>query len=432
MASQSLPYRQKEGLGVWENRGKVAFVGIGHSPCVRRWDEKIETSLGEFAKIAALNAIADAGLTLDDIDGVQSAPGPLGDRWAPRPYLAPPFDSEDGLSMVTAEWLTKYMGLKKVRYADNRGGSVGNAAVLAIEAVASGLCNYCLVLRPLNNFEGRYHQVGAASNRGGEAEEKASGPSQWEIPYGWAGPSWFATLAQRYLHEYNYSHDNLAAFAVNNRRNGLMYEFGYYYQNRAEPLTEEDYLKARWITKPFNLYDCDIPVHTAGCFLVTTAERARHLKQRPAYILSHSSGSRIARSLEVTLREYEESAVRVARIALEGAGLTSKDIDVANLYDGYAPFALNWLEAWGLWGVKRGEGLDFLQGDHFKVGGPHPFNPSGGNIGTGRGHGTAHITDTIQQVQGRAGRRQAKKADVAAMAIMPPGGTGIVLSSHPG
>ena len=110
-------YRDKEGLGVWEHRGKVAAVGIGQAPIDRRWDEKLETSLGAYSIIAVQQALDDAGISRDDIDGVVTTPDGMGDLWAPRPYFAPPYDSEDGITKVSAEWLTKQMGLKNVKAA---------------------------------------------------------------------------------------------------------------------------------------------------------------------------------------------------------------------------------------------------------------------------------------------------------------------------
>src|SRR6266581_3137272 len=99
------------GLGVWEHRGKVAVAGVGHSPVERRWDEQLEHSLGAYSILAAERAMADAGISPDEIDGVISGPGPLGDNWATRPFFDPPYDTEDGLTKVTAEWLARGLDL---------------------------------------------------------------------------------------------------------------------------------------------------------------------------------------------------------------------------------------------------------------------------------------------------------------------------------
>ena len=124
--------RSKEGLGVWEHKGKVAVSGYGHSPVERRWDENVEHSLGAMSILAAEKALEDCGLSKDDVDGIVSAPGPLGDNWGPRPFFEPPYDSEDGLTKVTAEWLAKNGGFKKVEDLMNVSG-VGEKSFLKMK-----------------------------------------------------------------------------------------------------------------------------------------------------------------------------------------------------------------------------------------------------------------------------------------------------------
>ena len=215
---------------MWEHSGKVAYVGVGHAEVYRRWDEKAQTSLGALAIRAASRAIEDCGLRLEDIDGIFSSPGPLGGSWAPRSippsmvaqFQMSPADAEDGISKVTSSWLARNMDIKNLKVYEDREVIVGRILNDAIDAVAAGKCNYALVLRPLNNFAGRYDQSGA------NASEEATGSGQFHLPYGFAGPARFATLFQRYLWKYNRKHEELADFVVNNRRNGLMCEYSYY------------------------------------------------------------------------------------------------------------------------------------------------------------------------------------------------------------
>ena len=97
--------RNREPLGTWEHRGKVALVGRGHSPTDRRWDGvSMDRTLGALTIIAAQNAMEDAGITPDEVDGIITTPGAqgggnsIGSPWAPRPFFDPPYDTEDGLS----------------------------------------------------------------------------------------------------------------------------------------------------------------------------------------------------------------------------------------------------------------------------------------------------------------------------------------------
>src|SRR4051812_15579686 len=117
--------RDKNGLGVWEHRGKVAVAGLGHSPVDRRWDGvSMDKTLGAYAMLACQKAMDDAGVTKDQIDGViccdSHIAGPSGgsaSKWAPRPYFDPPYDSEMGLTLVNAEWLVKTIGLRNAQVA---------------------------------------------------------------------------------------------------------------------------------------------------------------------------------------------------------------------------------------------------------------------------------------------------------------------------
>src|SRR4051794_666717 len=120
--------RDRDGLGVWEHRGKVAVAGFGHSPVDRRWDGvSLDQTIGAYSMLACKKAMDDAGVTADQIDGViccdSHIAGPSGgsaSRWAPRPYFEPPYDSELGLTLVNAEWLIKTMGLRNAKFAPSK------------------------------------------------------------------------------------------------------------------------------------------------------------------------------------------------------------------------------------------------------------------------------------------------------------------------
>ena len=307
-------YRDKDGLGVWEHRGKVAVVGIGHSPTNRRWDERLETSLGAYSIIAAQKALDDAGVSPDQVDGVVSVPLGLGDVWAPRPYFDPPYDSEDGLSGVSADWVVKNTGLKNVTFTMHGPGCISNAMCVAAQAVGDGLANTVLVVRATGNMPGRYHQVGDM------AADTASGNAQWTNPWSWQLIPQIAFGFNQYCSKYNTNHDRMAPFVVNLRRNGLMFPEGYYYQHRPESLTVEDYMNGRWICKPMNLFDCDMPIQAVACYLMTTAERARGMKQKPVYVLNHCTERSRVRSMVQTLEETEAFADTLARRDLFGLG----------------------------------------------------------------------------------------------------------------
>jgi acetyl-CoA acetyltransferase len=414
--------RNREGLGIWEHRGKVAVAGVGHSPVDRRWDENLEHSLGAYSILAAQRAMEDAGISPDEIDGIVSTSGALGDNWAPRPFFDPPHDSEDGLTKVTAEWLAKGLGLKNAKYVNSFAGQIGVLWGLAAQAVGDGKCNACLVFYPVGNLPGRYQQ---------NPQTHARGAAQWTNPWSWAGIAAWAYNFDQYCRRYGSNHDRMAPFVVNSRRNGLMFDWGYYTNHDPKPFTTEDYLKGRWISKPMSIYDCDLPVQASTCYLVTTAERARDLRQPPVYILNHNQANHRVRSMVETIDETEAWTDRMARMVYEGSGLSPADVDVFNPYDGFALFTQYWLEAFQWHGVKRGEAHDFYAGD-ISVEGPHPFMSSGGNIGTGRTR-SGIFTDCIEQLRGTAGKRQVNVRCETAVAgcVLPASNGHVVFSKLP-
>ncbi len=158
----------------------------------------------------------------------------------------------------------------------------------------------------------------------------------------------------------------------------------------------------------------------------TTAERARDMRQSPVYVLNHSQHNFRKRTTQEDLDEIEDWTDRAARRMYEGAGLGPTDVDVFNPYDGYAPMAQFFLEAFQWHGVKRGDAFAFYAGD-IRVEGPHPFCSSGGNLGNGRTR-TAMYTDSVEQLRGTAGARQVRvRAETALAAFTTPSSGGWIM-----
>ena len=189
--------RDKEGTGVWAGRGNVAVAGIGHSPVDRRWESgDFNTSLGAYAILAAKRAMDDAGITIADVDGIITAPGPLGDPWGPeRPYFDAPYDSEDGITKVTAEWLARGLGIDpaNLKFASSEVGQIGLLWGYTAEAVNKGAASTVLMLYPTGNIEGRYHQ---------DADTRARGPQKWTNIWGFTGGSTYAYQFNEYTRRY--------------------------------------------------------------------------------------------------------------------------------------------------------------------------------------------------------------------------------------
>ena len=431
-------YRSREGLGVWEHKGKVAAVGVGHSPTARRWDERVESSIGTWSIIALRNAMEDAGVTPDQVDGIVLVPAATtGDRWSPTHDVPADFAAtyeltgnlNDGLSSMSVEWVLKNMPeLTNVQFAMHAPTCMSDAVVVAAQAVGDGLTHTCLVLKAWNNLSGRYgHEAG------NNALDIAPGASQWTNPWGFgAAASTFAYLFDQYCRKYGKNHDMMAPFVVNEKRNGLMFPEGFWAQHRPEPLTIEDYLAARWVAKPANLFDCDLPIQVCTAYLFTTAERAKDMKQKPAYILNHASDRTRVKSSIQTLDECEAATDETGRKIYEGAGIGPADLSFENMYDGYTLFHQFHIEGLRFAGIQRGEALDLYATD-ITIEGPNPVSPSGGNAGSGRTRTWMH-TDCIQQIQGRAGARQIRRPAEIGVSGGPTttGGNFTVWSATPG
>ena len=284
-------YRVEEGLGVWAHKGKVAAVGIGHSPTARRWDEEPETSVGAWSILALRRAMEDAGVTPDQVDGMVVVPetttGAHWEQGKPIPEKTlnafnQTNDPWDGIAKLSAEWLLKNMPeLTNVNFTMHASACMSHALVVAAQAVGSGMANTCLVLKGWHNLEGRYNHGGVS------AQDSVTGTFATATGRTlWGAPGCYATALQfaEYCRKYGKSHEMMAPFMRNSRRNGLLFPEGYWAQHRPEELTVEDYLSARWIAKPANLFDNDIPIMASAAYLFTTAERAKDMKQKPVYI----------------------------------------------------------------------------------------------------------------------------------------------------
>ena len=423
--------RDKEGMGLWEHRGKVAVVGWGQSYIQRRWDGvDLERSCGGTSIESILKAISDAGIGLDEIDGLMTSKETRAEQtWAPRPYFAPPYDTEDGLTYCSGEFIQKELGLKNVKYIESDAPYIGPMLGMAAQAVGDGMAETLVCWYPMVNLSGRYGHNNPANN-----SNEAKGGNAFTLPWGYQSGAMFnnAIVFQQYCQRYNTSHEALAPFVMNQRRNGLLTPWSYYSLHEPYQLTKEDYLNGRVVEEPLVVYDCDRPVMACAAFIFTTAEKAKKLRQKPVYILNHAQNSVRGRSTMATLDEHQEAVSSLARKMEEGSGVNIKDVDIFNPYDGYATFTQQFLEGFQWHGVGRGEAHDFYA-DDIRVEGPHPFLSSGGNLGTGRTRSALH-SDSIEQLRGTAGPRQVNvKAEIALAGSNTPDACGFVMySSHQG
>src|SRR4029453_19202834 len=179
------------------------------------------------------------------------------------------------------------------------------------------------------------------------------------------------------------SREKMATLAVTQRRHCHMNPHAYFHK---VPLTVQDYLDSRMVAYPFCLYDCDIPVQGAVAIVLTTADRARDLKPKPAYLAGYGERLRFEVAGRIgSLANYMEGGRSSAELTWARSGFAPKDVDVAQIYDGFSASVLSGLESYGF--CKEGEALDFIQGGRIELDGELPLNTFGGSLSTGRIHG---------------------------------------------
>jgi acetyl-CoA acetyltransferase len=345
-------------------------------------------------------ALADAGLHLKDIDGVLTTPVRV-DHWqAPAAVVA----SNLGIHPTF---------LSTVDLAGANGAGMIHQAMLA---VSSGQCEVALCVAGQNLLSNASRAKAVKS-----MAESGSAHGQFEVPYGPLVPSLYALVAQRHMHEYGTTPEQLAAVAVAMRAHAALNPDAH----KRERITVGDVLNSRMITSPLHLLDCALVSDGAAAVIVTTAERARSLKQKPVYLLGAGYGTRHShigecRDLSAT------GAVDSGRKAFSQAGLKPADVDVAQLYDCFTITVIVELEDLGF--CPKGEGGRFVEDGNIQVGGKLPVTTHGGLLSGGHpgvGGGFFHVLEAVRQLRGDAGERQVKDAEIALVH-----GNGGVISVH--
>ncbi|MFJ8059283.1 thiolase C-terminal domain-containing protein [Streptomyces sp. NPDC096142] len=365
---------------------KAAVTGIGMSEIGRRL---LVPPLSLTVR-ACERALADAGLTADDIDGLATYPGA---------------GAYGGFGEGGVTALESALGLEPTWY--NGGsetfGPVGSL-VSAMLAVAGGLARHVLCFRTV--WEASY---GDLARRGRIAQDPPRRLDGWTKPFGAVSAAHtLAQNAQRHFHRYGTTRETLGWIALNQRANAALNPTAVY----RDPLTMDDYLSARPITTPFGLYDCDVPCDGAVAVIVSAVDAARDLAQPPVFV--EAVGTQILERLEwdQSTLTHEPQVLGQSAHLWSRTTLRPEDVDVAELYDGFTFNCLSWLEGLGFCGI--GEAKDFLDGGkNIARDGVLPLNTHGGQLSHGRTHGMGLVHEAITQLRGAAGPRQIPDARVA-------------------
>ncbi|MGI8925391.1 MAG: thiolase C-terminal domain-containing protein [Tepidiformaceae bacterium] len=315
---------------------------------------------------AALNALANCGLTPNDIDGVATA----------------------GESPVA---VAHHLGITPT-YVD--GTQVGGCSFMlhvrhAAAAINDGLCNTVLV----THGESGKSRVGT----GGFGGARGSWQGQFESPYGpFGAPSTFTVPFLRYMKQYGATHEQLAMVAVVQR------EWAGFHPRASfrDPITVEDVLSSRMIAYPFHLLECCLVTDGGGALILTSAERAGDFPTKPVYLLG--TGESVETPLISQMEDFTSSkAFRVSgKKAFQEAGIEHADVDHLMVYDAFAHLPIYGLEDLGF--VGRGEAPAFIAGGNTRPGGKLPLNTNGGGLSYMHSgmYGMYALQESVRQMRG--------------------------------
>jgi len=376
-------------MPVWDLKDKAAVCGVGHSPYGRR----LNRSPIDLASEAIRNALDDAGLGRDDLDGlIVSFGSPIG---------------------ADADTLAYTLGLKLRLYNQTwaHGRFTASCLQWAAMAVNAGLANAVACLAAVSFSGFRKPMMGGAGDAEGARE---AGGGHGEDPvFGMTSPGAGAALvARKYFARFGATSRQLAAVAVAFRKHAALNPAAI----MREPITVDDHQNSRFVCEPLHLLDYCLINDGAACVIVTTSERARDLKKPPVY-LSGLQGLPAGREEFIWTYpgfgvsqqagfDYKPGLQPVYRMA----GVTPKDIDALFTYDAFSILVWTALERFGFCG--QGEAATFTQAGRIALGGALPMNTNGGLLSEAHIMGWNHQVEIVRQLRGECGKRQVADAQV--------------------
>lgn len=378
-------------------RGKTAVVGIGEVPT----GIYPERSFIDAAVTASEMAIRDAGIKKEDIDTV-----------IPIVVVANPMDN----SNMVCCWLVEEMGLGKNAKSNfqvaSGGSSSANALKTAVALVTAGLSKAVLVVHADRLG------TGLDLNTAVTLFAKVSTSQEYEMPYGFSQLALAGLFQQRYMYDSGTTERQIAAVVETNRKWAALNPNSIFYR---KPLTIEKVLDSPVISYPVRARTMNKLCDGASAFIVTSAERARDLTDRPAYILGLGS---CCTNFTITQQPYPMTWSKAVDEAYAMAGIGPRDVDIAELYDAFPTFTLLSMELTGL--CAKGDAGRFFEEGHAAPGGKLPVQTNGAMMGqghTGAGGGPALLVEAVRQIKGQAGERQV--SDVKHVIVTGSGGVGM-------
>ena len=349
---------------------RCAIVGIGNTAYSRGTDR---TTLDLHLE-ASLRALADAGLSTDEVDAVFPA----------------------ATAGRHAEEFVMNLGLRNLRYSTtaHMGGANLIAAILdACMAITSGVATCALIPAGRRGYSGERVSTGQSVPEG-----VMRSTTEFEHPFGnLVAVQWFAHAAMRHMHAYGTTSEQLGHVAVNSRAHANLNPQALMH---GRPMTLADHQGSRMISSPFRLLDCSLESDGAGAIVITSVERARDLDATPALI----GGVAEAHSYPSTSLSQKADMAQVptlaeaARTAFGMASITPSDLDCLQIHEGFTWYVLAALEAIGV--VGPGEGGPFVEAGNIALGAQLPVNTHGGALSEGHVSGINHVIEAVRQLRG--------------------------------
>ncbi|RNM16146.1 lipid-transfer protein [Nocardioides pocheonensis] len=385
--------------------GQAAIAGIGAT----EFSKESGRSELQLSCEAVLDALADAGLTTADVDGLVT------------------FTMDNSAEIAVA----RELGMGDLRFFSriNYGGGAACGTVQqAAMAVATGVADVVVCYRGFNERSGqRFGQVSqwAATQVNTNGLDNA-----FTYPYGLSTPAaTVAMQARRYMHEYAATSADFGVVAVADRKHAATNPKAFFF---GKPITLEDHQASRMIADPLHLLDCCQESDGAVAIVVTTPERAADLRHRPAVIAAAAQGSAPD---QYVMTSYYREDIGIPEMGVVGnelwrqSRLGPDDIQTAVLYDHFTPYVLMQLEELGF--CKPGEAKDFIADGAIEIGGRLPLNTHGGQLGEAYIHGMNGIAEAVRQVRGTSVNQVAGVEHVLVTAGTGVPTSGLILSAEP-
>jgi acetyl-CoA acetyltransferase len=356
---------------------RAAIVGVGAT----EFSKDSGRSELRLAAEAVRAALADAGLTPHDVDGLVTFS----------------MDNNTEIAVAREVGVPSLAFFSRIQYG---GGAACATVQQAAMAVATGVADVVVCYRAFNERSGqRFGQVSSAL---AQVPTSSGVDAGWSYPMGLGTPAGqVAMVARRYMHVYGATSEDFGRVAVADRKHAATNPNAFFY---GKPITLEEHQASRWIVEPLHLLDCCQESDGGVAVVVTSVERARDLPNPPVIVRAAAQGS--GSDQYVMTSYYRDALTGLPEMGLVGdqlwrqAGLAPEDIDVAVLYDHFTPFVLIQLEELGF--CPRGEARHFIADGALEIEGRLPLNPNGGQLGEAYIHGMNGIAEGVRQVRGAA------------------------------